>query len=68
MMSLGINVGRSRACWSNLQVVFTEWRLRIRFRYELERLNERDSANMGMTRTDAFNETQKPFWEPQGRD
>ena len=32
--------------------------------YELERLTERDLADMGMTRTDAFNETQKPFWEP----
>jgi hypothetical protein len=32
-MSLGIIVGRLRACWSNLQAVFTEWRHRIRFRY-----------------------------------
>jgi uncharacterized protein YjiS (DUF1127 family) len=63
MMSLGIIVDRLRARWSNLQTVFTEWRLRIRFRYELERLTERDLAGMGMTRTDAFNETQKPFWE-----
>ena len=59
MMSLGIIVGRLRACWSNLQAVSTEWRHRIRFRYELERLTERDLADMGMTRTDAFNETQK---------
>jgi uncharacterized protein YjiS (DUF1127 family) len=64
MMSLGIIVDRLRACWSNLQTVFTEWRHRIRFRYELERLTERDLADMGMTRTDAFNETQKSFWEP----
>jgi uncharacterized protein YjiS (DUF1127 family) len=62
-MSLGIIVGRLRACWSNLQAVFTEWRHRIRFRYELERLTERDLAE-GMTRTDTFNETQKSFWEP----
>jgi uncharacterized protein YjiS (DUF1127 family) len=61
MMSLGIIVDRLRACWS--QTVFTEWRHRIRFRYELERLTERDLADMGMTRTDAFNETQKSFWE-----
>jgi uncharacterized protein YjiS (DUF1127 family) len=66
MMSLGITVGRLRsfACWSNLQAVFTKWRHRIRTRYDLERLNERELADMGMTRTDAFNETQKPFWEP----
>jgi uncharacterized protein YjiS (DUF1127 family) len=64
MMSLGIIVDRLRACRSNWHAVFTEWRHRIRFRYELERLTERDLADMGMTRTDAFNETQKPFWEP----
>jgi uncharacterized protein YjiS (DUF1127 family) len=63
MMSLGIIVDRFRACWSNLQTVFTGWRHRIRFRYDLERLNERELADMGMTRTDAFSETQKPFWE-----
>jgi uncharacterized protein YjiS (DUF1127 family) len=57
MMSLGIIVDRLRACWSNLQAVFTEWLHRIRFRYELERLTERDLADMGMTRADAFNET-----------
>ena len=64
MMSLGIIVDRLRACWSNLQAVVTEWRYRIRFRYELERLTERDLADMGMTRTDAFKETPKPFREP----
>ena len=63
MMSLGIIVGRVGACWTKLQPVFTEWRHRIRFRYDLERLTERD-LDMAMTRTDAFNETQKPFWEP----
>jgi uncharacterized protein YjiS (DUF1127 family) len=32
-------------------------------RYELESLSERDLADMGMTRIDAFNEIQKPFWQ-----
>jgi uncharacterized protein YjiS (DUF1127 family) len=64
MMSLGIIIGRLRACWSNLQTVFAKWWHRIRFRYELERLNDRELADMGMTRTDAFNETQKSFWQP----
>jgi uncharacterized protein YjiS (DUF1127 family) len=63
MMSLGIIVDRLRACWSNLQTVVAEWRYRIRFRYDLERLSERDLADMGMTRTDAFNETQKSLWD-----
>ena len=35
---------------------------RIRSRYELEQLNERDLADMGLTRSDTFNEKQKPFW------
>jgi uncharacterized protein YjiS (DUF1127 family) len=64
MISLGIIVGGLRSCWSNLQTVFTEWRHRIQFRDEVERLNERDLADMRMTRTDAFNEMQKPLWEP----
>ena len=63
-MFLGIIIGRLRACWSNLQTVFTEWRHRIWFRYNLERLTERDLADMGITRTDAFNETKKSFWGP----
>ena len=63
MMSLGIIVDRLRACWSNLQAVFDWWHP-VRSRHELERLDERDLADMGMTRTDVFNEIEKPFWEP----
>jgi uncharacterized protein YjiS (DUF1127 family) len=29
----------------------------------LERLGERDLADMGLTRLDAFEEAQKPFWQ-----
>jgi hypothetical protein len=50
MTSLAIIVDRLRACWSNLQAVFTEWQHRIRSRYDVERLNERELAAMGMTR------------------
>jgi uncharacterized protein YjiS (DUF1127 family) len=48
-MSLGIIVGRlcSVACWSNLQAVVAEWRHRIRCRYDLERLNERELVAWG---------------------
>jgi uncharacterized protein YjiS (DUF1127 family) len=49
--------------WSDLQSLFTEWRHRIRSRYELECLSERDLADMGMTPMDAFHEIQKPFWQ-----
>ena len=50
-------------CWSQLEALFGEWWHRIVSRYELESLSERDLADMGMTRVDAFNEIQKPFWQ-----
>jgi uncharacterized protein YjiS (DUF1127 family) len=62
-MSLGIIVDRLRRVGATTCCVH-RMAARIRFRYELERLTERDLADMGMTRTDAFNETQKSFWEP----
>ena len=49
--------------WSELKSLFDEWWDRIRSRCQLESLGERDLADMGMTRTDAFNEIQKPFWQ-----
>ena len=65
MISLGIGVthlGRLPH-WSKPAAVFGEWRRRVRSRYELERLSERDLADMGLTRLDAPSEMQKPFWE-----
>jgi len=50
-------------CWSELEVLIGEWWHRITSRYELESLSERDLADMGMDRIDAFNEIQKPFWQ-----
>ena len=49
--------------WSELKSLFDEWWHRIRSRCQLESLSERDLADMGITRTDAFNEIQKPFWQ-----
>jgi uncharacterized protein YjiS (DUF1127 family) len=49
--------------WNESQKLFTVWWQRIRSRYELERLDERDLADMGLTRPDIFNEIQKPFWQ-----
>jgi uncharacterized protein YjiS (DUF1127 family) len=49
--------------WSDLKSLFDEWWYRIWSRCQLESLSERDLADMGMTRTDAFNEVQKPFWQ-----
>jgi uncharacterized protein YjiS (DUF1127 family) len=49
--------------WSDFKLLFIAWEDRIRSRYELEQLNERDLADMGLTRSDAFGEIQKPFWQ-----
>jgi uncharacterized protein YjiS (DUF1127 family) len=46
-----------------LRVLLTEWRQRIRLRYEVERLTEQELADMQLTREDALNEVQKPFWQ-----
>ena len=43
--------------------VRAEWRRRVQSRYELDRLDERDLADMRLTRLDALKEMQKPFWE-----
>jgi uncharacterized protein YjiS (DUF1127 family) len=53
----------SLPCWSKLEALFGEWWHRIISRYQLESLSERDLADMGMNRIDAFNEIQKPFWQ-----
>ena len=65
MISLGISVTRLGCLpdWSKVTALFAEWRRRVQSRYELERLDERDLADMGLTRLDALNEMQKPFWE-----
>jgi uncharacterized protein YjiS (DUF1127 family) len=65
MISLGIGVTSFRRLphWSRLAALFAEWRRRVRSRYELERLSDRDLEDMGLTRLDAANEMQKPFWE-----
>jgi uncharacterized protein YjiS (DUF1127 family) len=48
---------------SKVKALFGEWWYRLISRYELESLSERDLADMGMSRIDAFNEIQKPFWQ-----
>ena len=64
MSTLGINVTglRSVLFWKS-QKLLTVWWQRIRSRYELECLNERDLADMGLTRSDVLDEVQKPFWQ-----
>jgi uncharacterized protein YjiS (DUF1127 family) len=64
MSALGINVTglRSLLFWKS-QKLLTAWGQRIRSRYQLECVNERDLADMGLTRSDVLNEVQKPFWQ-----
>ncbi|MGO9047411.1 MAG: DUF1127 domain-containing protein [Xanthobacteraceae bacterium] len=49
--------------WTKLQALFAEWRQRVRPRYGMEHLSERDLADMRLTRFDVPDETQKPFWQ-----
>ncbi len=65
MISLGIGVARSRRLplYSGLAALFAEWWRRAQSRYAIERLSERDLADMRLTRLDAVKEAQKPFWE-----
>jgi uncharacterized protein YjiS (DUF1127 family) len=50
--------------WSKLALLFAVWQQRLQSRYQVERLSERELADMRLTRLDSVSETQKPFWEP----
>ena len=65
MTSRGTSVTRfgNLQPFRQLRVLLTEWRQRIRLRYEVERLTEQELADMRLTREDALNEVQKPFWQ-----
>jgi uncharacterized protein YjiS (DUF1127 family) len=65
MTSRGTSV--TRLCYlqplSQLWALLTKWRQRIGLRCEVERLTERELADMRLTRQDALNEVRKPFWQ-----
>jgi uncharacterized protein YjiS (DUF1127 family) len=63
VMSLSRAATYRVSSWSKLESLVGECWHRIRSRYELASLSERDLADMGMTRIDAFNEIEKPFWQ-----
>jgi len=54
---------RHASWWSTVRSLFAEWQQRVQCRFELERLSERDLADMKLTRLEIFDETQKPFWQ-----
>jgi uncharacterized protein YjiS (DUF1127 family) len=64
-VTLSATVVRSRGFprWNELLALLVEWRQRVRSRYELMALNDRDLADMGLSRLDACNECDKPFWQ-----
>jgi uncharacterized protein YjiS (DUF1127 family) len=63
MISFGIGVVRLGRLpdWSQSAALFAEWRRRVQARHELDRLSDRDLADMRLTRLDALDEMQKPF-------
>ena len=61
-LSLGENLLPPSSRWSKMRSVFVEWQGRVQSRFSIERLSERDLADMWLTRLEIFDETQKPFW------
>jgi uncharacterized protein YjiS (DUF1127 family) len=66
MMNVTLTVVRSRRLpqWNEVRALLIEWRQRARSRLELSSLDDRELWDMGLTRMDAHNEANKPFWEP----
>jgi uncharacterized protein YjiS (DUF1127 family) len=64
VMTLSVTAARPRHLlkWSDLRAVFIEWRQRVRSRYDLMMLDDRQLRDLGLTRSDARNEASKPFW------
>jgi uncharacterized protein YjiS (DUF1127 family) len=51
------------SCQCKLRSLLDCWRGRVWSRFALQRLSERDLADIGLTRLDVFEEAQKPFWQ-----
>ena len=64
---ISLTIGRffsvEQSCQCKLRSLFDGWRDRVWSRFALQRLSERDLADMGLTRLDLFEEAQKPFWQ-----
>jgi uncharacterized protein YjiS (DUF1127 family) len=48
--------------FAHLSETFHIWRDRVRQRRELAQWTERDLHDVGLSRSDIINETEKPFW------
>lgn len=64
-MSLDLLIVRPRRLlWKEVQQSIVEWKRRVRARYELMNLSDRDLLDIGMSRCTADFEASKPFWMP----
>ena len=48
--------------WATIAETLHTWRQRYRTREELSHWTDRDLHDVGMSRSDIVNETEKPFW------
>ena len=48
--------------WDHMKSRLTEWRRRARSRHELHGLSDATLRDIGLSRCDAHNEINKPFW------
>jgi uncharacterized protein YjiS (DUF1127 family) len=62
MMSITAVHSRQLPTWNALRALFIDWGCRIRSRYELSTMDNRELRDIGLTRTDADSECNKPFW------
>jgi uncharacterized protein YjiS (DUF1127 family) len=64
LISLSITAVRSRRLprWSEVKALIIEWRQRVRSRYELTTLNDRELSDICVTRMEVRAEFEKPFW------
>jgi len=58
-----VSVLAPRRSWARLAACIAEWKNRARSRSELGTFDERDLADIGQARADAFVEARKPFWK-----
>jgi uncharacterized protein YjiS (DUF1127 family) len=55
---------RSARWWPSIVATLALWRHRSRSRRHLAALDDRDLADIGLSRTERWIECQKSFWEP----
>jgi uncharacterized protein YjiS (DUF1127 family) len=53
---------QSESLFERLGAIFRTWQKRGHERAELARMSERDLHDIGLSRLDAINEIDKPFW------